>query len=282
MVDGLEFFYEHRLSILYVAEGDGALAEVAFCDLGINDTLYEVADGGFSIVGQRPRGGFNAVGHHQAGLFTGEGVGPGIGEQQVIDGFVGVLVLVADVEELGLALSVVGGDEVADDLWQVMLVGHLETLGDVADDVLGGLNVGEHFVRVDARLVFGEINGVRELSDVVVQGTGTHQLGISIDLVGNLTGQIGYLYGMLEGSRGHLTHTTQQRTVGVRELDECDVAGESEGFLNDVQQGIGKEQSDTADGQVVVGGVVDHGQFCGLRPVEGQIDCHGGQRDDNG
>ena len=87
---------------------------------------------------------------------------------------------------------------------------------------------------------------------------------------------------MLEGSRGHLTHAPQQRTVGVGEFDECDVAGEPEGLLNDVKQGIGKEQGDAAYHQVVIGGVVDHSQFCGLCPVEGQIDGHGGQGDDDG
>ena len=87
-----------------------------------------------------------------------------------------MFVLIADVEELRLALTVVCGDEVADDFRQIVFVGHLQTLGDVANDILCRLNICEHFVGVDARLVFGEIDGVGEFTDVMIQGTRTNQL----------------------------------------------------------------------------------------------------------
>ena len=123
MVDGLEFFDEHGLGILDVAEGDGAVAEVALVDLRVDEVLDEVADAFLRVVGQRARGRLDAVGHHEDGLLLGCGIGTGVGEEQVVDGLVGQLVLLLHVEVLGLTLSVVGADEVADNLRQVVLVG---------------------------------------------------------------------------------------------------------------------------------------------------------------
>ena len=71
-----------------------------------------------------------------------------------------MFILIADIEELRLALTMMCGDEVADNLRQIVFVGHLQTLGDMADDILCRLDIGEHLVWVDARLVFGEIDGV--------------------------------------------------------------------------------------------------------------------------
>ena len=52
VIDGLQFLYEHRLAVLDVTEGDGALAEVAFADLRVDDACHEVTNGLLGIVGQ--------------------------------------------------------------------------------------------------------------------------------------------------------------------------------------------------------------------------------------
>ena len=160
MVDGLQLLDEHRLGILDVAERDGALAEIALSHLCVDDTFHKVADRLFGIVLQRARGSLHSVGHHQTGVFTCERIGSRIGEQQVVDGILGMLVLIVDIEVFGLAQSVVGGDEVANDLGQVVLVCHLHTFCHVTDDQLGTLNVRQHLVGIDTRLVFSEIDGV--------------------------------------------------------------------------------------------------------------------------
>ena len=119
MIDRLQLLNEHRLGILDVAEGHWAFAEVAFSHLRVDKTFHQVANALFRIVGQRTGGRLNRIGHHQTCLFTGKGVGTGIGEQQVVDGFVGEVVLLLHVEVLGLTQTVVGGNEVADYLRQI-------------------------------------------------------------------------------------------------------------------------------------------------------------------
>ena len=209
MVDGLELLNEHRLGILDVAERNGALAEVAFGHLRVEYAVHQVADGLLGVVGQRARGGLHGIGHHQDGLLAGKGVRPRVGEQQFVNVLVGVLVLVFHVEILGLALSVVGGNEVAYDVGQVVLVGQLQSVGDVTDDDLCAVNVRQVLVRIKARLVLGEVDGVLYLSYVVIQGTGTHQLRLGTNLVGYLGSQVAHLYGVLERAGSHLAHAAQ-------------------------------------------------------------------------
>ena len=79
-----------------------------------------------------------------------------------------MVVLLFDIEVLGLALSMVGLDEVLDLLRQVILVGQLDAFGDMADEHLGTVNIGEAVVRIDANLVLREIGGIHDLTDVVV------------------------------------------------------------------------------------------------------------------
>lgn len=73
----------------------------------------------------------------------------------------------------------VGAYEVAYDLGQVVLVGQFETLGDVADDDLCRTLLGKLVVGVDTGLVLGKEGGVEHFAYVVIQGTGTHELGLS-------------------------------------------------------------------------------------------------------
>ena len=193
-----------------------------------------------------------------------------------------MFVLVAYIEELGLAQSVVCGNEVADDLGQSFFVCHPQSFGDMADDDLCTLYVRQHLVRVDARLVLGIVYGVGQFADVVVEGTCTHQLSLGTNLVGYLARQVGHLDGVVEGAWGYLAHATQQRTVGVGEFDECDVAGKSEGFLDEIKQRIGEKQGNAVEYQIVVYAIVNLAESGGLGPVEGEIDNDTGQGDDEG
>ena len=52
VIDGLQLFDEHGLGIGDVAEGDGALLEVALSHLGVDETVYQFADALLRIVGQ--------------------------------------------------------------------------------------------------------------------------------------------------------------------------------------------------------------------------------------
>ena len=115
VVDGHEFVGEDLFGGGDVLEGDGAVVEVSFLDLAVDDAADEGGDAFFRVFGEASAGGFDGVAHHEDGLLDGGGVGSGIGEELVVDLQEGVVLLVFDVEVFGLALPVVGGDELADD-----------------------------------------------------------------------------------------------------------------------------------------------------------------------
>lgn len=62
-----------------------------------------------------------------------------------------MLVGIFDVEVARQSRAVVRGDEVADDLWQVVLLGQAQSFRDVADDDGRALRVRQFVVRVEAR-----------------------------------------------------------------------------------------------------------------------------------
>lgn len=283
MVDGLELLDEHRLGILNVAEGDGTLAEVAVGDHRVDDAVHQRADGLLGVVGQRARGRLHGVGHHQDGLLLGEGVGARVGEEQLVDLFVGVLVLVFHEEELGLALSVVGGDELADDGGQVVLVGQFQTFGDVADNHLRTLDAVETLVRIDAaRLVLGEVDGVLNLAYVVVEGARAHQLALGANLACYLGRQVAHLDRVLEGARCHLAHAAQHLFVHVGKLNERDVRREAEGLLDDVEQGVAAEEQQAVDDEAGELGAVEVGHVVAAHPFERHVDQYARDGDEHG
>ena len=114
MVHRLQFLFEHVFHYGDILEGDGAFFEVAFGHLSVHYLVHQFSDAFLRIFGQAARGGFHGIGHHQNGLFLGEGVGAGIGEDGRVGFFAGVFVLPGNVEVFGLSLSVVGGNEVFD------------------------------------------------------------------------------------------------------------------------------------------------------------------------
>ena len=50
VIDRLQLLNQHGLGIGNIAEGNGAFSEVAFCHLGIDKFVYEVADALFRVV----------------------------------------------------------------------------------------------------------------------------------------------------------------------------------------------------------------------------------------
>ena len=52
VVDGLQLLDEDSLGVGDVAEGDGALLEIAFCHLSVDKSVDEFADGLLRVVGE--------------------------------------------------------------------------------------------------------------------------------------------------------------------------------------------------------------------------------------
>ena len=76
--------------------------------------------------------------------------------------------MIADIEELSFALSMMCRDEVADNLRKVVFICHLQSFSHMTDNDLGTLNVCQSLVWVNARLVFRIIDRVSQFTDVVV------------------------------------------------------------------------------------------------------------------
>ena len=88
---------------------------------------------------------------------------------------------------------------------------------------------------IHARLVFGEIDGVHHLTDVVIEGACPYQLTFAVDLIGYLCSQVPYLDGVLEGAGRHLTHLAEQGFIHIRQLNQCDVRDEAKGLLDQIE-----------------------------------------------
>ena len=242
MVHGLELFLEHILHDGDVLEGDGAFLEETFGHLAVHDLVHQLADALLGIFGEAARGSFHSIGHHQDSLLLGEGVWSGIGEDGRVGLLAGVFVLPGDVEVFRHAATVVGGNEVLDDLGQVVFFGQFQAVGHVADDYLRALFVRQVLVGIDAaRLILGEEHRLLHLADIVVEGTGSHQLGVAADSIGCRRRQVGHLHGVLEGAGHGLGHAAQQRGVDVAQLHQCDVGREAERLFYQEQQGVGEE-----------------------------------------
>ena len=164
-----------------------------------------------------------------------------------------------------------GGDEILDDIGQIVFLCQLETLGHVADNHLGTIHEGHALVGIDARLILGVIDGILNLSDVVVIGARAYQLTLGTDLIGDLRSQVAHLNRVLEGAGGHLAHPSEHFLVHIRELDQRDIGGEAESLLDEIEQRVGAEEEDAVDQQVVVFAVVDLRDTVVLYPAEGEV-----------
>ena len=185
-----------------------------------------------------------------------------------------MLVAPVDVEVLRLREAVVGGDELAYGVGQMVLLGHAEAAADVVDDDLCALLVGEAGVGVGAVLIFGEEDGVLQFAYVVVEGAGTDELAVGADAVGGRCGQVGHLHAVLEGAGGLFGEGAQQFAVDVGEFDERHVGGEAEQFLVEVEERIGEEEQHGVDDEGHAGVPVE------LMDVADGDELHGAPDDD--
>ena len=165
-----------------------------------------------------------------------------------------------------------GGDEILDDARKSHLFCHLQTLGYVADDDLCTLQVAQLVVWIHACLVLCEEHWVGHLSDVVIECARTYQQTVGADAVGNLCCQVTHRDGMLEGARCNLAQVTEQSLVGVRQLEEGDIRGESECLLDDIHERIGQQQEDAIHGEIGVHAAVDVEHLVILHQLKGEID----------
>ena len=189
-----------------------------------------------------------------------------------------MLILIFNIEVLGDALAVVGEDEVLDEGGQIGALGLFDALGDMADDDACALAAGNLAVRVHARLVLGEEDGVVLLSDVMIERSGTHKQTLGAYLVGYLGCQIGHGDGVLEGAGSHLAQLAQQSLVGVRQFDERHIGDKSEGLLDEIHERVGKQQEYAVDDEVGVHAVVEVGEVAVLHELQGEIDHAARQR----
>ena len=163
------------------------------------------------------------------------------------------------------------GYEVLNDARQIILLGYLQAIGDVRyDDARARLGI-QTGVGIDARLVFGEEDGVFHLANVVIEGTGTHQLALRAYLVGYLRGQVAHCYAVLEGARSLLAELAQEGVVGVRQLEEGHRRDKSKGLFYDQHERISKQKEEAIDRKVEVHGVVQAGDIVALNELQGQI-----------
>ena len=272
MVHRLQLFLEQTLHHVNVLEGDGALLEVSFGNLGIDNLVDQVADAFFGVFRQTAGSSFHRVGHHQYSLFLGERIGTGIAELVGVYLFIGMFIFIGDIEIFCQTLAVVRTDEVADDLWQVMLFRQFQSVGHVADDDLGALLIAQTLVWIHTRLVFGEEGRIDHLADVVIQGACTYQLALAADMVGSGGSQVGHLQRMLEGTRSHLRHFAQQAVVDVRQFHQGYVRGETKSLLEHEEQGVGKKQQDAVDHEINVHAGVELGQIVFVNQFESEIE----------
>ena len=271
VVDGLQLLDEHGLGIGDIAERDGTILEITFGHLCVDEFVDEFADALLGIVGHGARGGFYRVGHHQNGLFLREGVGTWIGEEQLVDIIVGMGVLILYIEVLGLALSVVSGDKVLNHVGQIILLSQFDALCDMTDDHLGTVDRAHLLMGIHARLVFGEVDGVEDFPDIMVQGACAYELAFATDLIGDFCSEITHLDRVLECARSYFAHLAEKRLVHVRQFDKGNVRREVESLLNQVEQGVGAEKQYTVDGEIIGLAEIYLGNVAGLYPFQGQV-----------
>ena len=259
MVDNLQTLRQHLLSHIDVVEGNRTVGVETVAHLSVDEGVHQITDVLFGVFGQRTGSCLYGVGHHEDSLLTGERIRSCIGKDRFINLLLRMLVLVRDIEILGLTQSVVGHNEILDLCGQVILIRQLQTFGYVIDDNLGSL-LSIHLVqRVHACLVLCVEGGILDLTDVVIESTCPDKLCLCIDLVGDGCCEVAHHDGVLEGAGGYLAHLTEQILAGVRQLDKSNIRDETEHLLHDQHQRIGKEQHHTVGDEMLVHAMV-HGE----------------------
>lgn len=282
VVDGLEAFGKDAFGIGDVAEGDGALAEIAALHLAVDDAVHQFGDGLVGVFLEAAGGGFDGIGHHEDGLLAGVGVAAGIGEGFRVDLVGAIFVASLDVEVFHHRRPVVGDDKLAEELGDAVLFGQADTLGDVGDDDLGRPLLGELVVGVDAALIFGEIGRIEHFSDVVVEGGGADELHVGTNFGCHFGRQTAHLLGVDVGAVGLAGHAADEGGVGVVHLDEGDARGESEEAFDEIEQGIGEEEGNAVDADVPIPRAVDVGEGGALGEVLAETERPRAEGDDEG
>ena len=218
----------------------------------IYQAVYQSLNAFFSVFGQRARGGLNRIGHHQNRLFARKGVWPGVREIANVYLFIGMLVLIVNIEVLCHSRPVMGEDKLANKGGQVGFLGHFHSFGYVTDDDARAFFIGKALVWVHAHLVFGEECGGFHLPDVVIKCTGTHQQAVCPNAVGYLGSKVGHGDGMLERAWSHLAHLPEQAFVGVGEFEKRHTRSETEGAFDNIHQRIGQQQQHTVGHEVAI------------------------------
>ena len=149
------------------------------------------------------------------------------------------------------------------------------------DDDGGTFAVVEFVVGVEpAVLVFGEVERCFDFADVVVKSTYFGEEGVASNLVDEVFADVGYLHGMLEGSRSVAGEFAESRVVGGGKLHEGEVGGESEGALEEVDEGVGKEGEECVEeeDEVASGGDAVESAFL-TEDTKGIDECVGEEYD---
>ena len=116
-------------------------------------------------------------------LALGEWVGTRITEFFGIHFFVRVLIFIGNVEVLSQSSSMMRADKVFNDFRQIMFLGKLQAICDMAYDNLRTLFIVEAFMRIYSRLVLGEEGGVYHFTYIMVKRSCTNQLAFCTDLL---------------------------------------------------------------------------------------------------
>ena len=162
-----------------------------------------------------------------------------------------MLVLILDIKVLGLALSMMRGNQISYLHRQIILVCLFQAFGHMTDNDLSTLYIAQLVVRVNAsRLVFRKIDRILYLTYIMVKSTCAHQLRIGIEFPRYLSGQITHLDAMLESAWCHFTHTPQQLLVHVTKLNKRYVGDEAEELLYQIKHRVTTEDCDARDSQV--------------------------------
>lgn len=173
-----------------LGHGDGAILELLLieeADDGGPDQFIEFAGGdGFS--GKFGYGdGIEAIGNHHNGYFDGLRPGPAVAVDVLFDAvfaFFIVLKAFLIIEVTDESGAVVLLDELDDVFWEALFATSFDAEADMVADDHGAEFGGEFFVELflfRGDLIFDEVLGAVEFSDVVVEGTGAGEEGFGSD-----------------------------------------------------------------------------------------------------
>ena len=203
MVNIDEFLEEDLLDFIDIGKGQIGIVKLPVLHFLVNhsgDELFQIFISPFL---HASGGGFNAVGEHDHGGFTGAGQGARIGKILIVDRLSRVVLLLLQVKIFGFGGAVVGGDELDDAFREFVFLGCPDAIPDMVNDDFGAFDIAHLVMGVHADLlVFNEKGGLCCFADVMVKGTCPDQKGIASDFQDDLLRQVGNLHGVLERAGG--------------------------------------------------------------------------------